>query len=104
MNKYKKALDNILQSDKKENGMWTPKVEDIVDEKDIKTIQELVERATPMKVSKIIDCSGYRVTNKGRCPNKECTGSWGKRPTIFTQEYNYCPDCGQKLIGINDGN
>ena len=79
MNKYIEALNKLkIMGDK-----------DLYNERHlgwIGTLQELVDKATPMKTS-YLNYGGYKIGNH-HCPICDI---------IVHKSYNYCPECGQKL-------
>ncbi|WP_050636165.1 hypothetical protein [Candidatus Stoquefichus sp. SB1] len=72
MNKYQKSL-NTLRKEYLNN-----------DSKECDILQELVDKATPKKPTKI-----YK-----RCPNCDHKVSWNY---YADRKLNYCPECGQRL-------
>lgn len=95
MNKYQDALDFIKR--------WYVK-SDHYDQEDIRLLQELVDKETPMKVDKNTKGSfpnydkddTYHTTYK--CPKCNCTIHLD-----WHEERNFCPECGVKL-GWGDDN
>ena len=88
MNKYEKAFYNYqvdsstLKSNT--NGKWGSTTKD-----DEKLLQELVERATPMKPSDLQEDDVVW----WQCP--KCNGDTTDDNQI---QYNFCPICGQALL------
>lgn len=88
-NKYQEALDFIKR--------WYVK-SDHYDQEDIRLLQELVDKETPMKVDKNTKGSfpnydkddTYHTTYK--CPKCNCTIHLD-----WHEERNFCPECGVKL-------
>ena len=84
MNEYQEALDFIIAATNGGNGMV----------KELNTLQELVERATPMKP--IYEADGYDENGKliydtWICPNCD------KKYEVDYDEYDHCPNCGKAL-------
>lgn len=84
MNKYQEAFNFIATATNGCNGIV----------KEMNTLKELVERATPKKPS--FEGDGY--ADNGEidydtwvCPNCET------KYEVDYQEYDYCPNCGQAL-------
>ena len=76
MNKYQDALDFIIAATNGGNGMV----------KELNTLQELVDKATPKKVEKNIEDVSY-------CPN--CKVVVANKNII--NDLNYCHYCGQAV-------
>jgi hypothetical protein len=100
MNKYQEALDRFKVT---AHNDWVDNYADLKDEektiqvdgtrvfeidgKAIKTLQELVDKETPMKVTEKLDAPvSYEQYRK--CP---------KCKDAVARMYSYCPFCGQKL-------
>lgn len=80
MNKYQEALNNY--SENVDYRDYSTKTVDIVNES-YDTLQELVDKETPMKVNKI-DWTSTVIYRCVKCGKKITNG-------------NYCINCGQKL-------
>ena len=85
MNKYQEALETLCNMLKEGELIFSQVVER---EEAIERLQELVEKATPMKVEVIDLDFGYFDCPK--CGDTFCFNGEGF-------ECNYCPDCGQAL-------
>ena len=81
MNKHQEALDR-LNTINMVNFMGDKELIKHKDN-DIKTLQELVDKETPMKVEEELELF--------RCPN--CN----EKLLIYKRSINYCYECGQKL-------
>lgn len=84
MNKYQEAWNNV-KSLAETSDYYKP----YNDDKDIKLIQELVEKATPIKFVKSYSKYG---TESWLCPS--CRRKLKKE---WQHNNNYCPKCGQKI-------
>ena len=83
MNKYEKAWSNVYSLAE------TSDYYKEVDDKDIQLIQQLVEKAKPIKFVKSYSKYG---TESWLCPS--CRR---KLKRVWQQNNNYCPKCGQKI-------
>lgn len=85
MNKYQEALNRIAKYCNVNNGSML--------EDDLKTLQELVDKATPKEPDKVIDTFCDDTWEYYFCPNcekeVECENEVDDTP--------YCPFCGQAL-------
>lgn len=85
MNKYQEALNRIAKYCNVNNGSML--------EDDLKTLQELVDKATPKEPDKVIDTFCDDTWEYYFCPNcekeVECENAVDDTP--------YCPFCGQAL-------
>ena len=84
MNKYEKAWLNVSAL-----SHTSINFECYRDEMDIQLIQQLVEKATPIKFVKSYSKYG---TESWLCPS--CRR---KLKRVWQQNNNYCPKCGQKI-------
>lgn len=95
MNKYEKALNNVRKFEREHN---MSKFGDVVPQPNSDTLQELVDKETPMKVDKNTKGSfpnydkddTYHTTYK--CPKCNCTIHLD-----WHEERNFCSECGVKL-------
>lgn len=100
MNKYQKALDNVIETYQELERRVGNNPDKVKDFDDIAILQELINKETPMKVdkkdNKKIKCDKFLITlvTYYKCPNKRCE---------FHNNYNIlegkkrCDECGQKL-------
>lgn len=98
MNKYQKALENVL----KDNPKTQLTISDI--HKDIGLLQELVDKETPMKVNQAdykiedcddADCDYFPVAvYLYKCPNSKC--KWHRKYELVKSNKR-CPECNQLL-------
>ena len=79
MNKYQEALDNVKRVYVESNHY---------DEEDIRLLQELVDKESPMKPAEVWENAN---------PKTRCSCSAGVIPA-----HNYCWNCGQKLDWNNE--
>ena len=81
MNKYEEALENV-------RAEWG------TSDRDINILEELVEKATPRTPEYVADgyADGELVYDTWVCPN--CGTSY----EVDYDEFEYCPNCGQKLL------
>ena len=95
MNKYQlsfnRFINHIVQTNMFPNS--NDNLNNKIFEQDRKTIQELVEKATPKKPN--LEADGYSngelVYDTWICP------SCGKHYEVDYDDYKYCPVCGQRL-------
>ena len=95
MNKYQEAKSNIINTLTRQVGYKAYKN---LYEKDLETLQELVDKATPKKVEKRLTNGEpikignvtFRIAKVWYCPNCD---NWISPSTSV----NYCGHCGQKL-------
>lgn len=80
MNKYQEAWNFLMGDGKMKVDKWGESLD---------TIHELVEKATPKKISKKVDRLKY---NHYFC--NSCSAYLGSE---FLPKGNYCPTCGQKI-------
>lgn len=83
MNRYQDALNRIVDDDYEFYNDYYEEDKAVAKERDIETLQELVDKATPQKPS-IEDDTWY-------CP--DCEAEY----ELDYHEYEYCPKCGQPL-------
>lgn len=97
MSKYEKALNNVRKFEREHN---MSKFGDVVPQPNSDTLQELVDKETPMKVDKKdikkIHCDKYLIplVTYYKCPNEKC--ELHNNYKILVDEKR-CPECGQKL-------
>lgn len=97
MSKYQEALER-LGAEKLARGELIRNDSKV--EPYLSTLQELVDKETPMKVdiknNKKIKCDKYLITlvTYYKCPNKKC--EFHNNYNILVEEKR-CPNCGQKL-------
>ena len=93
----KEALNNVRKFEREHN---MSKFGDVVPQPNSDTLQELVDKETPMKVdiknNKRILCDRFLITfvSYHKCPNKKC--ELHNNYKILEREKR-CPECGQKL-------
>ena len=96
-NKYQEALDGLVNS--KENFIYHEgKMVQIKNVQNSKTLQELIDKATPKKPNKL----DYKLLlDEGwnyECPICKCAIGINTKAIDYTQEESYCPTCGQALL------
>lgn len=93
MNKYEKAWSNVYSLAE------TSDYYKEVDDKDIKFIQELVLKATPIEptITNILKCP--RCHKELNCDYKICYRKTYKETLLIrtNSSYNYCSNCGQAI-------
>lgn len=88
MNKYQEPFNNIVVEAELMAERCNHKLE-----KDIKTVQELIDKATPKKPTYVADgySEGELVFDTWVCPN--CDEDY----EVDYHYYDYCPNCGQAI-------
>ena len=92
MNKYQEALNRLL-CNTDYNDYSNQTITDVSE--DIVTLQELVEKETPLEVDHTSDGypdDYYLVYDIAFCPN--CDRAF---EVTYNEHYKYCPSCGQRL-------
>lgn len=93
-NKYKRALNNLKRGYGILLGLLDKDVDESI-EKAFKVLDELVEKEKPQKLERYADGydeEGNEVYDMSVCP--ECHREF---EADYTEHFNYCPNCGQKL-------
>ena len=98
MNKYQKALTNLCIE---YEGKYVVQFKKGVNRDDYKLLQELVERATPMRPNYIHLINRKRKLYAGSCAICKQYVSQ-EHEGMGINEMQFCPSCGQKLKWSDD--
>lgn len=87
MSKYQEALNNVRKFEREHN---MSKFGDVVPQPNSDTLQELVDKETPIKPINTVFLDTHKNVKVGNCPN--C-----KDDNLHFWHQKYCWNCGQKL-------